>query len=100
MGGAAVSWKSKKQTMIAQSSMEFEFFALCVAGDEAEWLSCILRDLPLTELQGAITIYCDNQAASAVAANSMFNGKKRTIRLKHGYLRELICQGVISVIDV
>ncbi|XP_020258518.1 uncharacterized protein LOC109834915 [Asparagus officinalis] len=39
-------------------------------------------------------------AASAVTANSMFNGNKRTIHLKHGYLRELICQRVISVIDV
>jgi len=42
MGGAAISWKSKKQTLIAQSSMESEVFALTVAGDEAEWLSCLL----------------------------------------------------------
>ena len=42
MGGAAVSWKSKKQTMIAQSSMESEFFALCATKDEAEWLSYFL----------------------------------------------------------
>ena len=64
--------------------MESEFFALTVAGDEAECLSCFLRDLSLKELQGAVTIYCDNQATSAVATNSLFNGKKRTIRLKHG----------------
>ena len=87
MGGAAISWKSKKQTMIAKSLMKCEFFTLCATGDKAEWLSCILRDLLLTELQGVITIYCDNQATGAVAANSLFNGKKRTIRLKHGYLR-------------
>jgi len=42
--------KSKKQTLIAQSLMESEFFALIVAGDEAEWLSCFLRDLSLKEL--------------------------------------------------
>ena len=60
MGGAVISWKSKKQTAVAQSSMESEFYALAVAGDEAEWLSCFLRDLPLKELQGAITIFCDN----------------------------------------
>jgi histone deacetylase 1/2 len=77
-----------------------EFYALAVAGDVTEWLSCFLRDLPLRELQGAITIFCDNQTASAVAANSLFNGKKRTIRLKHGYINELISHRVISVIDV
>ena len=47
MGETAISWKSKKQTAVAQSSMESEFFALAVAGDEAEWLSCFLHDLPL-----------------------------------------------------
>ena len=80
--------------------MESEFYNLAVARDEAEWLSCFLRDLPLKELQGAITIFCDNQAASVVVANSLFNGKKRTIRLKHGYINELISHRVISVIDV
>ena len=80
--------------------MKSEFFTLIVAGDEAEWLSCFLRDLLLKELQGAITIYCDNRAMNVVATNSLFNGKKRTIRLKHGYLNEIICHGVISVIDV
>ena len=99
--GAAISWKSKKQTVIAQSSMESELYALATAGDEAEWLSCLLRDLPLKDQLGpVITIYCDNQATSTVAANSLFNGKKRTIRLKHGYLNVLIKQGVISVMDV
>ena len=57
MGEAVISWKSKKQTLIAQSSIKSEFFALTVAGDEAEWLSCFLRYLPLKELQGAIIIY-------------------------------------------
>jgi len=80
--------------------MESKFFALTVAGDETEWHSCLLRDLSLKELKGAITIYCDNQATSALAANSLFNEKKQTIRLKHDYLNELICHGVISVIDV
>ena len=44
--------------------------------------------------------FCDNQAASVVAANSLFNGNKRTIRLKHGYINDVISHGVISVIDV
>lgn len=101
LGGAAISWKSKKQTMIAQSSMESEFFALASAGDEAEWLKDLLLDLPLPNMKvPAISIYCDNQATSSVAGNSLFNGRKRTLRLKHGYLYELIKHGVIAVIDV
>lgn len=36
LGGAAVTWKSKRQTCIALSSMEAELFALASAGEEAD----------------------------------------------------------------
>nr|GEX04851.1 zinc finger, CCHC-type [Tanacetum cinerariifolium] len=36
--GAAISWKSSKQTVIAKSTMESEFIALDKCGEEAEWL--------------------------------------------------------------
>ncbi|GJR99212.1 retrovirus-related pol polyprotein from transposon TNT 1-94 [Tanacetum coccineum] len=38
LGGAAISWKSSKQTVIAKSTMESEFIALDKCGEEAEWL--------------------------------------------------------------
>ena len=38
LGGAAVSWKSSKQTCITRSTMESEFIALDKAGEEEEWL--------------------------------------------------------------
>ena len=46
LGGAAVSWKSSKQTCIARSTMESEFIALDKAGEEAEWLRNFLEDIP------------------------------------------------------
>ncbi|RVW48151.1 Retrovirus-related Pol polyprotein from transposon TNT 1-94 [Vitis vinifera] len=44
--GAAVSWKSSKQTVIARSTMESEFIALDKCGEEAEWLRHFLEDIP------------------------------------------------------
>ena len=38
LGGAAVFWKSSKQTCITRSTMESEFIALDKAREEAEWL--------------------------------------------------------------
>ena len=35
LSGAAISWKSSKQTCIARSTMESEFIALDKAGEEA-----------------------------------------------------------------
>ncbi|GJQ95246.1 zinc finger, CCHC-type containing protein [Tanacetum coccineum] len=38
LGGGAISWASKKQTCITDSTMEAKFVALAAAGKEAEWL--------------------------------------------------------------
>lgn len=38
LAGGAVSWKSRKQTCNAKSTMESELIALDKAGEEAEWL--------------------------------------------------------------
>ncbi|XP_074298900.1 secreted RxLR effector protein 161-like [Silene latifolia] len=47
LAGAAVSWRSSKQTCIARSTMESEFIALELAGREAEWLRSLVADIPL-----------------------------------------------------
>ena len=47
IGGGAVSWKSKKQTIIAQSTMESELIALSLANEEASWLCSFSSDIPI-----------------------------------------------------
>ncbi|GJX34933.1 hypothetical protein Tco_0246490 [Tanacetum coccineum] len=37
LGGCAISWASKKQTCITDSTMEADFVALAAVGKEAEW---------------------------------------------------------------
>lgn len=49
LGACAISWKSLKQTCIARSTMEFEFIALELSVQEAEWLRNLLADVPLWE---------------------------------------------------
>ena len=98
LGGAAVSWKSSKQTVIAQSTMESEFIALDKCGQEAEWLRLFLEDIPEWERPvPPICIHCDSQSAIGRAQNQMYNGKSRHIRRRHNTIRQLISTGVISV---
>ena len=63
LGGAAISWKSSKQTCIARLTMESEFIALDKAAAEAEWLRHFVEDnsrwlkpMPM------ICIHCDSQS--------------------------------------
>ena len=98
LGGAAVSWKSTKQTCIARSTMESEFIALDKAGEEAEWLRHFLEDIPMwPKPVPAICIHCDSQSAIGRAQNHMYNGKSRHIRRRHNTVRKLLSNGIISI---
>ena len=98
LGGAAISWKSSKQTCIARSTMESEFIALDKAAEEAEWLRNFLEDIPVWHKPvTAICIHCDSMAAQARAKSNIYNGKSRHIRRRHNTIKRLLSSGVISI---
>ncbi|KAI3755705.1 hypothetical protein L1987_55511 [Smallanthus sonchifolius] len=98
LGGAAILWKSSKQTVIARSTMESEFIALDKAGEEAEWLRQFVEDIPRwPKPTSAICIHCDSQSAIGRAHSTMYNGKNRHIRRRHNTIRQLISTGIITV---
>jgi len=68
LGGGVISWKYAKQTCIAHVTMEAEFIALELVGQEAEWLTNLLADMPLLGRQPtAIALHYNSQAAIGVA---------------------------------
>lgn len=75
-GGAAISWKSAKQTILTRSTMEAELVALETACCEAEWLRELLMNLPIVEKPiPAVLLYCDNQAVIAKVTSKKENMK-------------------------
>ncbi|CAL1388160.1 unnamed protein product [Linum trigynum] len=74
IAGGAVSWKSKKQTILAQSTMESEMIALATASEEASWLRGLLSEIPLWERPlPPVLIHCDSTAAIAKVENRFYN---------------------------
>ena len=64
LAGVVVSWRSSKQTVIARSTMEYEFIALDKCGEEVEWLWKILEGiLKWPKPVPTICIHCDSQSA-------------------------------------
>ena len=66
LGGAAISWKSSKQTCVALSTAEAEYVALSAAAQEAMWLQLLTSDLLNKSIQET-TILEDNQSAICLA---------------------------------
>nr|GEW61763.1 peroxidase 72 [Tanacetum cinerariifolium] len=98
VGGAAISWNSSKQTVIAKSTMELEFITLDKCREEAKWLRQFVKDIPRwPKSVMAICIHCDSQSTIVRAQSTMYNGKSRHIRRRHNSIRQLLSTGVISI---
>ena len=61
LGSCAICWKSKRQKIISNSTMEAESIALASASEEANWLRDLLYEIPLWEKPiPPILIHCDS----------------------------------------
>ena len=75
LGDGAISWRSIKQSYIANSTMEAEYVAACEAAKEAVWLKKFLFDLGIVRMeQGPIILFSDN--SGAVQSKDPRNHKK------------------------
>ena len=68
--------------------MDLEFIALELAGKEAEWLRNLLADMPLWGRQDLpFSLHCDSHEAIGIAKNSVYNGKRRHICIRHSAVK-------------
>nr|GEZ51375.1 hypothetical protein [Tanacetum cinerariifolium] len=68
LGEGTISWASKKQTCVTDSTMKSEFVALATAGKEAEWLRNLIYEIPLwLKPIYPISMHCDSVATLAKA---------------------------------
>ena len=74
--GRAISWRSIKQSCIADSTMEAEYVAAYEAAKEAVWFKKFLSNLGVIRMkQVLITLFCDNSGA-VVQSKDPRNHKK------------------------
>jgi hypothetical protein len=98
-GGAAISWQSTKQTVIAKSTMEAELIALDSTCTEAEWLKELLSDIPLVSSPvPPISIHCDSKAAIDFCKKKLVNSKlNRHIKRRQKSVRQQNNRQIISL---
>ena len=96
MAGAAVSWKSRKQTCVALSTAEAEYVAIAAAAQEATWMRQLLEELYHKQAKPTV-LHEDNQSAIAVAQNPQSHSKMKHIDIRYHFVREKVLDNTVEL---
>lgn len=94
--GSLVSWSSRKQKCVSQSTTEAEYVAASESCKEAVWLKSILSEIGEIEDE-PVKISCDNQSAIRSIHNPGFHQRTKHIDVRYHLIRQLQEDGVIDV---
>jgi len=97
LGSGVFSWCTKKQEIVAQSTVEAEFIAATAAVNQVLWLKKILYDLHFQQ-KNKIEVFVDNQAAIAIANNPVCHGKTKHFNIKLYFWREMQQNGEVNLV--
>ena len=98
-GSGAMSWSSKKQPTVALSSTKAEYRGATMATCGITWLRKLLHDLG-HDVQGAVTLFCDNMSSIQLANNPIFHARTKHIKVHYHYVREKVLAGDIDLVYV
>ena len=89
----AILWRSRKQTLTAQSTVEAEYIAMAYATRELLWLRTMLIETTSMETNCCITLFTDNQGALHLCKNDVRNDRTKHIEIRYHFTRDHIANG-------
>jgi hypothetical protein len=92
--GAAISWRSKVQSIVALSSAEAEFNSLSGATREVMYLRQLLCDLGFDQDKPTL-MHEDNQPCIAMARSPMTTERNKHATVRFNFVREQMAAGTI-----
>ena len=105
VNGNAVTWSSKKQKTVAQSSMEAEYVAAAESTNSAYAVYQLLHELhtlapTFITVDKVIPTYIDNTSAIATTKEGAPHRRSKHIDIKHHVIRERVRDGVVKVVYI
>jgi hypothetical protein len=94
--GGMISWKSKKQPVVAHSSSESELVALDSAAREAMWITSLFDQLK-KPIQLPLQLWEDNQGTINITRNPVNHPGTKHIAVRYFAVRDWIHEGRLKV---
>ncbi|KAK2067355.1 hypothetical protein P8C59_001104 [Phyllachora maydis] len=97
LAGRPISWKTKRATTIALSTLEAETDGLTEAIREVQWIIGLFSEL-YRPIDYPITLYRDNQGSITVANDPALYARTKHTLLKFQYVREQVKAKIVTII--
>eukprot|EP00961_Rhodomonas_salina_P120826 1626122-Rhodomonas_salina.1 len=97
MNNAPVSWKAKRQDCVTLSSVEAEYVAASMAGQEVIYLLAMLRGFGYEQARPTV-VWEDNAACIQIANNPVNRKFTRHIEVRRYFVRDLVRDGAMVLV--
>ncbi|KAK2072104.1 hypothetical protein P8C59_006480 [Phyllachora maydis] len=97
LAGRPISWKTKRATTIALSTLEAETDGLIEAIRKVQWIIGLFSELH-RPIDYPITLYRDNQGSITVANDPALHARTKHTLLKFRYVREQVKAKIVTII--
>lgn len=96
LNNSLISWYSGRQSIVAQSTAESEYYAAVKGANECIWLKQLLSDLGFE--QGCVSIMEDNQACISLSKNPEDHKRTKHIQVKYHVLRDYVKKDELKLV--
>ncbi|GJZ28291.1 hypothetical protein Tco_0572938 [Tanacetum coccineum] len=93
-----ISWQCKKQTIVANSTMEVEYVAAANCCGQVLWIQNQMLDYGFNFMK--TKIYIDNESKICIVKNPVFHFKTKHIEIRHHFIRDSYEKKLIQVIKI
>jgi hypothetical protein len=98
LNGGAVTWKSSKQDIVADSTMEAKYTTASEAAKEVVWIRKFVSELGvIPSASSPMDLYCDNSGAIAQAKEPRSHQKSKHVLRRYHLICETIDRGDVNI---
>lgn len=97
LNGGTVIWCSRKQDIVALSSMESEYIALTESCKELKWVRMLMKSFYEFSIPETIVVFTDSQSSMKLISNQKFSNRSKHIDTKYHFIRDLVEAGDVKL---
>lgn len=90
LGDTAIGWSSRRQDIVALSTIEAEYIAMAEGAKDCLWLYCPLKEFCLLFDSTPPVLLTDNDGASRLARSQTFHRRTKHIDIRYHFIRDLL----------